>query len=143
MTDVHCVSQVEMFGDGEMISLRAPNLALRDLSGAPLPADMRRSYRIAPAMIGLGLLEAVDDATLESFRVNLYHDDFVFSVTRDFVRRCRTPFLVMPGNDAPHPTAIGLEVAELAPNAELLMDWKNKQTETLPVIRRFLEAHTP
>jgi pimeloyl-ACP methyl ester carboxylesterase len=89
------------------------------------------------------MIPEVDDATLGAFRDNLYRDDFVFSVTRDFVRRCRTPLLVMPGNDAPHPTAIGLEIAELAPHAELLLEWKGRQTETLPVIKRFLEAHTP
>jgi CxxC motif-containing protein (DUF1111 family) len=65
-TTLTWIEHTEMFGDGEMISLRAPDLALRDLSGAEIPADMRKSYRIAPAMIGLGLLEAVDESTLEA-----------------------------------------------------------------------------
>ncbi|MEO8846376.1 MAG: di-heme oxidoredictase family protein [Kofleriaceae bacterium] len=63
-TTLTWIEHTELFGDGTTISLRAPSLDLRDLSGAVLPADMRRSYRIAPAMIGLGLLEALDDATL-------------------------------------------------------------------------------
>jgi CxxC motif-containing protein (DUF1111 family) len=63
-TTLTWIEHTEMFGDGEMISLRAPKLDLRDLTGAQIPADMRKSYRIAPAMIGLGLLEAIDEATL-------------------------------------------------------------------------------
>ena len=85
----------------------------------------------------------VDLATLESFRENLYRDDFVFSVSKNWVKTCNVPCLVMPGNDAPHPTAIGLELADLLPNSELLMDWKNRQAETLPVIRDFLKRNTP
>jgi pimeloyl-ACP methyl ester carboxylesterase len=85
----------------------------------------------------------LDMAALESFRDNLYRDDFVFSVSKEWVRTCETPCLVMPGNDAPHPTAIGLELAELLPHAELLLQWKNRQAETVPVIRDFLKQHTP
>ena len=59
------IEHTEMFGDGEMIALRAPNLDIRDLDGGTLPGEMRKSYRIAPAMIGLGLLESIDEATLQ------------------------------------------------------------------------------
>jgi CxxC motif-containing protein (DUF1111 family) len=58
------IEHVEMFGDGEMISLREPRLTIRDANGDPVPADMRTSFRTAPPIIGLGLLEAVDDATI-------------------------------------------------------------------------------
>lgn len=64
-TTLTWIEHTEMFDDGEIISLRAPHLDLRDLTGAQIPADMRKSYRIAPAMIGLGLLEAIDEATLD------------------------------------------------------------------------------
>jgi CxxC motif-containing protein (DUF1111 family) len=60
------VEHTEMFGDGEEISLRMPHLDIRDLDGNPLPAGMMESYRTAPAMIGLGLLAAVDQATLQA-----------------------------------------------------------------------------
>jgi hypothetical protein len=85
----------------------------------------------------------LDLAALESFRDNLYRDDFVFSVSKEWISTCQTPCLVMPGNDAPHPTAIGLELAELLPHSELLLEWKNRQAETIPVIRDFLKQHTP
>jgi CxxC motif-containing protein (DUF1111 family) len=60
------VEHTEMFGDGEEISLRMPHLDIRDLNGDALPAGMMESYRTAPQMIGLGLLQAVDQATLEA-----------------------------------------------------------------------------
>ena len=42
--------------------------------------------------------------------------DFVFTVTRDFVRACQTPILVLPDDVPPHPYAVAMEVAMLAPN---------------------------
>src|SRR5438874_13608925 len=39
---------------------------------------------------------------LDSMRDNLYTSDFVYTVTRDFVRTCQTPLLVLAGNDAVH-----------------------------------------
>ncbi len=52
---------VETFGDGEEIGLREPRL---DAARRQRRSDAGRhahSYRIAPAIIGLGLLEAVDE----------------------------------------------------------------------------------
>ena len=60
------IEHTETFADGTQISLRAPQLAIRDGVGNPIPIDMRESFRIAPPIIGLGLLEAVDDATIEA-----------------------------------------------------------------------------
>lgn len=60
------IEHTETFADGTQISLRAPHLDIRDGTGNPIPADMRESFRIAPPIIGLGLLEAVDEATLEA-----------------------------------------------------------------------------
>ena len=53
------------YDDGTPYSLRQPQLALRTVNGT-LPADMLISYRTAPPLIGLGLLEAVDDRTIEA-----------------------------------------------------------------------------
>jgi CxxC motif-containing protein (DUF1111 family) len=46
-------------GDGEVVTLRRPSYAAADLAYGPLPAGARLSPRVAPQMIGLGLLEAV------------------------------------------------------------------------------------
>ena len=52
-------------------------------------------------------------AMVDAFLTNMYraHADFVYTVTRDFVRNCRTPILVLP-DDVPgfrrqHPRGTG------------------------------------
>jgi hypothetical protein len=50
--------------------------------------------------------------------------DFVFSVSRDFVRELQTPLLVLSGTDAFHPMGTSREIALLAPNVELIEEWK-------------------
>lgn len=47
------------FADGEAYSLRAPTYAFSALAFGPMPAELQVSPRVAPAMIGLGLLEAI------------------------------------------------------------------------------------
>lgn len=73
--------------------------------------------------------------------------DFVFSVTRDFVRSCQTPVLVLPDDIPAHPYAVAMETARLAPNAEVShYPWKDTSehlTEAVALIRRFLLAHEP
>jgi CxxC motif-containing protein (DUF1111 family) len=58
------VEHAEQYGDGEVVMLRAPVVDPRTPDGAELAADILMSYRQAPPLIGLGLLEAVPDATL-------------------------------------------------------------------------------
>lgn len=83
---------------------------------------------------------------LEAFRRRMFDGDFVFSVPRDFVRSCATPMLVMPGNNLDHPHSIGMEIAELAPDAEVVDPWRYP-SEVVPRavarIKGFLKAHTP
>jgi hypothetical protein len=45
--------------------------------------------------------------------------DFVFSVSREFVRSIRTPLLIAPDDVPAHPYKVAMEVASLAPNAEV------------------------
>lgn len=85
----------------------------------------------------------------EAFLNRMYRsgNDFVFSVTRDFVRRCQTPVLVMPDDIPPHPFAAAMESAMLAPNSQVsLYPWR-EPVERVPValrhVRMFLAAHRP
>ena len=39
---------------------------------------------------------------LNRFRENVFGGDYVFSVSREFLRQCEIPRLVMPGDDPPH-----------------------------------------
>jgi pimeloyl-ACP methyl ester carboxylesterase len=73
--------------------------------------------------------------------------DFVFTVTRDFVRSCQNPILVLPDDVPAHPLAVAMECAMLAPNAEVsIFPWKEPK-ERIPLavrqIHSFLKAHRP
>ena len=52
------------YGDGEAFSLRKPHYAISELKYGDLGKDIMISPRVAPAMIGLGLLQSVPDETL-------------------------------------------------------------------------------
>jgi pimeloyl-ACP methyl ester carboxylesterase len=87
-------------------------------------------------------MEMVDKFLTKMYRTN---PDFVFTVTRDFVRNCQTPVLILPDDIPAHPYAVAMEAAMLAPNAELSMfPWKEPK-ERIPLavrqIRSFLRAH--
>jgi len=88
--------------------------------------------------------EMVDKFLTKMYRTNA---DFVFTVTRDFVRNCQTPVLILPDDIPAHPYAVAMEAAMLAPNAEVSMfPWKEPK-ERIPLavrqIRSFLRAHRP
>lgn len=52
------------FADGETVKLRLPTVSYIQLAFGDFGKETLTSPRIAPAMVGLGLLEAVPDATL-------------------------------------------------------------------------------
>jgi len=87
----------------------------------------------------------IDEGSLNKFGGNMFGGDFVFSVTREFERQCKTPLPVMPGDNPPHPKVIGDEIAELAPNAEVLRQWKGPEHLQTAIDRglQFLDRHTP
>ena len=58
------VSHSETYGDGEVVMMREPRVEPRLPDGSFLVGDIEMSYRQAPGVFGLGLLEAVPDATL-------------------------------------------------------------------------------
>ncbi|HZT90012.1 MAG TPA: alpha/beta hydrolase [Stellaceae bacterium] len=98
------------------------------------------------------LCERRPDITMqmcETFLHNMYtkNADFVFTVSRDFVRDCQTPVLVLPDDVAAHPYAVAMETAYLAPNAQVsLYPWKeNPDKVRLAVrhVRTFLRANRP
>jgi pimeloyl-ACP methyl ester carboxylesterase len=89
-------------------------------------------------------METIDKFLTRMYRTN---PDFVFTVTRDFVRTCQTPLLILPDDIPAHPYAVAMEAAMLAPKAEVSMfPWKEPK-ERIPLavrqIRSFLRAHRP
>jgi pimeloyl-ACP methyl ester carboxylesterase len=101
---------------------------------------------------GPPLCERRPDITMpmiDAFLNKMYraNPDFVFTVTRDFVRGCKTPILVLPDDVPAHPFAVAMESALLAPNAEVsLYPWKDPP-ERIPLAvrhaRTFLRANRP
>lgn len=87
---------------------------------------------------------SITDATVQSFGRNMFGLDFVFSVTRDFVKGCRTPLLLQPGTDKPHPAKISDEIASLAPNIEVQKEWRGPEhlQASIGRVRAFLEQNT-
>ncbi len=87
----------------------------------------------------------LDEPASQAFRQNMFGGEFVFNVSRDFVRGCQTPLLVCAGNDQFHPTATAREIVELAPRAELLLKWSEPEVvgETIEKVRAFLTSQTP
>ena len=86
---------------------------------------------------------------VEKYLTRMYrtNPDFVFTVTRDFVRQCQTPVLILPDDIPAHPYAVAMETAMLAPKAEVSMfPWKEPK-ERIPLavrqIHSFLKAHRP
>ena len=89
-------------------------------------------------------MEMVDRFLTRMYRTN---PDFVFTVTREFVRNCQTPVLILPDDIPAHPYSVAMEAAMLAPKAEVSMfPWKEPK-ERIPLavrqIRSFLRAHRP
>src|SRR5712675_3749480 len=87
--------------------------------------------------------------TVDKFLTKMYRTDhdFVFTATRDFVRNCQTPVLILPDNTDAHSLNVAIESAMLAPKAEMSMyPWKEPK-ERIPLavrqIRSFLRAHRP
>jgi pimeloyl-ACP methyl ester carboxylesterase len=88
-------------------------------------------------------------AMVDQFLTKMYrtNPDFVFTVTRDFVRSCQTPVLILPDDIPAHPYKVAMEAAMLAPKAEVSMfPWKEPK-ERIPLavrqIHSFLRAHRP
>jgi pimeloyl-ACP methyl ester carboxylesterase len=100
------------------------------------PALVKRRPEIAAAMV-------------DRFLTRMYRTDadFVFTVSRDFVRQCQTPVLVLPDDVAAHPYAVAMETVMLAPKSEVsIYPWK-EPPERIPIavrqIRSFLRSHRP
>ena len=89
----------------------------------------------------------VSTATIEQYLHKLYRvqPDFVYSVSRDFAKSCQTPMLVLPDDIVAHPLQVSIDIASLAPNAEItVFPWKEPpelKARTINRARTFLKRH--
>lgn len=134
---------------------RAPDRIVAAVTAQPVghrPEQPNVHYDFSMGGWGPDLLKRRPDITpamLETYLDRMYRTDpdFVFTVTRDFVRQCQTPVLILPDDVPAHPYAVAIETAMLAPRSELSMyPWKQPK-ELIPLavrqIRSFLRAHRP
>ncbi|TFH42933.1 MAG: alpha/beta hydrolase [Lysobacterales bacterium] len=134
---------------------RTPDRVVAAVLAQPVgfrPERPTGSYDNGMTTWGPALVERRPDITMEMverFLTRMFRTDpdFVFTVTRDFVRNCQTPVLILPDDTPAHPYAVAMECAMLAPKAEVSMfPWKEPK-ERIPLavrqIRSFLRAHRP
>jgi pimeloyl-ACP methyl ester carboxylesterase len=133
---------------------RAPNRIVAAVLAQPSgwrPEMPTLSYDTNMTGWGPELVKRRPDITMEmvqKFLTKMYgNPDFVFTVTREFVRNCQTPLLILPDDIPAHPYKVAMEAAMLAPKAEVSMfPWKEPK-ERIPLavrqIRSFLRAHRP
>ena len=86
----------------------------------------------------------VGESDWQGFRERMYGGDFLFNVSREFVQGVTTPLLLLCGNDLYHPESISRELAELAPNAQLIENWKDgeHQNAARDQVLGFLRDHS-
>jgi pimeloyl-ACP methyl ester carboxylesterase len=135
---------------------RAPNRVVAAVLAQPVgwrPEMRDRKYQGAfwsgwPAQITAKrpeiTMQTADQFVTKMFETN---PDFLFTVTRDFMRSCQNPILVLPDEVPAHPYAVAMECAMLAPKAEVsIFPWKEPK-ERIPLavrqIHSFLKAHRP
>ena len=145
---------------------RIPNRIVSAVSAQPSGVDpenpmfyyQRNVDKWAPEL--LASRPDITQEMVEKFLTRMYGKvDFVVTATREFVRNCQTPLLVLPDDSKAHPYATCMEMVNLAPNSQVsLFPWKGgdgdgdappldqaPQTVKLAVrhIRTFLKANTP
>ena len=135
---------------------RAPNRVAAAVLAQPVgwrPEMRDRKYQGAfwsgwPAQITAKRPE-ITIQTADQFVTKMFETDpdFLFTVTRDFMRNCQNPILVLPDDVPAHPLAVAMECAMLAPKAEVsIFPWKEPK-ERIPLavrqIHSFLKAHRP
>ena len=90
----------------------------------------------------------LNETELDPYLHNLYqtNPDFLYSVSRDLIRNCQTPMLVLPDDIPAHPHQTSVDIASLAPNAEItVFPWKSPpelKNRTIDRVRQFLKRHT-
>ena len=96
-----------------------------------------------------GVGPEITAAMADQFLTRMFRSnpDFVFTVTRDFVKSCQTPVLVLPDDTAGHSLTVAIESAMLAPKGQLSMyPWKDTP-EKMPLavrhVRSFLLSNRP
>src|SRR6201987_4011343 len=140
---------------GMKLMERAPQRVVAAILSQPVghnPAKPDYMYDAGKTVWAKELRERKPDVsmeTIEKYLHNLYRvrRDFVYSVSRDFAKSCQTPMLVLPDDITAHPLQVSIDIASLAPNAEItVFPWKDPpelKARTINRARIFLKRHLP
>ena len=132
---------------------RAPQRVVAAILSQPVghnPAKPDYMYDAGKTVWAKELRERRPDVsmeTIEKYLHNLYRvrPDFVYSVSREFAKSCQTPMLVLPDDVVAHPLQVSVDIASLAPNAEItVFPWKEVpelKARTINRARTFLKRH--
>jgi pimeloyl-ACP methyl ester carboxylesterase len=134
---------------------RAPNRVVAAVPAQPvgfrpeLPNALYDSQKTGWAEPLVKRRSDITAASADQFLTRMFRNnpDFVLTVTRDFVKSCQTPVLVLPDDTAGHSLTVAIESAMLAPKGQLSMyPWKDTP-EKIPLavrhVRSFLLSHRP
>ena len=134
---------------------RAPNRVVAAVPAQPvgfrpeLPNALYESQTTSWAAPLVKRRPDITTAMADQFLHRMFRNnpDFVLTVTRDFVKSCQTPVLVLPDDTAGHSLAVAIESAMLAPKGQLSMyPWKDTP-EKIPLavrhVRSFLLSNRP
>ena len=87
----------------------------------------------------------VNEGQWQDFKRAMFGGEFLFNVSEEFVRDCKTPLLVLMGNDLYHPAETSRKIAELASNVTFIEDWKEPTFHEMAktAVEKFLSQYTP
>jgi pimeloyl-ACP methyl ester carboxylesterase len=83
--------------------------------------------------------------TIDAFGHAMFDPGFVFTVSREFLKKLDMPILLLDGDDRAHPKGISVEIASLIPNIQRVEVWRDPAVvpQVIEQMQRFLEANTP
>ena len=64
---------------------------------------------------------------MERFKHNMWDGEFLLTVSEEDIKHVETPLLVLMGDDLYHPQTTSRKLVELAQNAILIENWKDKE----------------
>src|SRR4051795_2343645 len=132
---------------------RAPQRVMAAILSQPVghkPTKPDYMYDAGKTVWAKELRERQGDVSMETIEKYLHalyraRPDFVYSVSRDFAKSCRTPMLVLPDDVDAHPLVTSIDVASLCPNAEItVFPWKDPpelKARTINRARTFLKRY--
>ena len=88
------------------------------------------------------------EATPELFEAmgnNMYTNDFLYTVSREFVKSSQVPVIVFPGDDQAHPHELAVEIDKLSPHSEFVEPWRDGEAleSAKRRVKEVLKGHTP